>query len=211
LSLEHGTTDALTDAHVVFLPPGFHGTLGTKTRGALLLAVVPDAATLDPEFAAKPPTYRVVDWKHEPLLGSEHDARRRIYLATPALFGTKALKGEMIIYPPQTASPNHHHVGAAHFMYFLKGGGTCYASEQPFTVRAGDVVYYGDAERHYLRGADDGEMVFSEFFVPGIFKTVWVEPNKACAWNPTGTNFLGTKASREIKAHSLARGVPTDV
>lgn len=212
ITLRHGEAEALTDAHVVFLPPGFDGTLETATGGALLLAVIPDAAQLDAGFAASPPGFRIVDWKHEPLLGSQHDARRRIYLATPKLFGTRALKGEMIIYPPRTEAPNHHHEGAAHFMYFLKGGGTCYASEQPFTVRAGDIVYYDDRERHYLRGADDTEMVFSEFFVPGEFKTVWVQPNKACTWLPTGKNFLGSKASREIAAHSMAHGpAPTDV
>jgi len=43
---------------------------------------------------------------------------------TPKLFGTKAVKGEMIIYPPGMAAANHHHVGAEHFMYVLRGRGT---------------------------------------------------------------------------------------
>ena len=204
--------ERLTDAHVVFLPPEFRGRLSTRAGASLLLAVVPNAAALDPEFATNPPEYRAVDWQSEPVLGSKHDERKRIYLVTPKLFGTKAIKGEMIIYPRRTVAPNHHHEGAAHFMYFLKGGGTAYASEQPFPVRKGDVVYYHDKERHYLRGSEDGEMVFSEFFVPGVFKTVWVEENKACTWLPTGQNIRGGKASREITAHSLAHSAaPTDV
>ena len=40
------------------------------------------------------------------MLDSEYDARKRIYLVTPNLFGTKAVKGEMIIYPPGTAAVN---------------------------------------------------------------------------------------------------------
>jgi hypothetical protein len=40
---------------------------------------------------------------------------------TPKLAGTKAIKGEMIIYPPGTAAANHHHEGAEHFMYVLRG------------------------------------------------------------------------------------------
>ncbi len=87
------------------------------------------------------------------MLNSEHDARKRIYLVTPKLFGTKAVKGEMIIYPPGTAAANHHHEGAEHFMYVLRGRGTVYANEKPFPVRKGDVIYYPDRERHYLEAA----------------------------------------------------------
>lgn len=199
----------LTEAHVVFLPPLFQGVLAGKTGASFLLAVVPDAARLDPEFGVKPPAFRAVDWRNEPLLESKLDSRKRIYLVTPALFGTKAIKGEMIIYPPHAEAPNHYHVGAAHFMYFLKGGGTAFASEQPFPVRSGDVVYYFDQERHALRGGEEGEMVFSEFFVPGVVNTVWMEQEKACTWVPTGKNIRGEKPSREIKEHSYANPVST--
>jgi quercetin dioxygenase-like cupin family protein len=202
----------LGQTHVVFLPPSFTGALETKEGATFLLAVVPDAAQLDPEFAAKPPGFRTVDWKDEPLLESKHDARKRIYLVTQALFGTKAIKGEMIIYPPQTAAPEHYHIGAAHFMYFLKGGGTAFANGQPLPVKSGDVVYYFDQEPHALRSGAQNEMVFSEFFVPGVFKTVWIRPEVACTWVPTGTNIAGGKPSREIKEHSFANPLaPTDV
>jgi quercetin dioxygenase-like cupin family protein len=213
IALAHaGREQRLTEAHVVFLPPGFRGSVRTEAGASLLLALVPKAAELDPEFTAHPPGFRVVDWRNEPLLESKHDARKRIYLVTPALFGTKAIKGEMIIYPPRTEAPNHFHVGAAHFMYFLKGGGTAFANEQPFAVKSGDVVYYLDQERHALRSGDDQDMVFSEFFVPGEVKTVWVRPEIACTWVPTGKNIAGGKPSRDIKEHSFANPVaPTDV
>jgi quercetin dioxygenase-like cupin family protein len=203
-----GGSEQLTDAHVVFLPPGFEGALTTGSGAALLAAVVPDAAALDPAFAASPPAFRVVNWRTEPVLNSMHDARRRIYLVTPKLFGTCAIKGEMIIYPPGTDCPEHHHEGGAHFMYFVRGTGTYWADGKPFGVRAGDVVYYHDRERHYLRAGDE-EMVFSEFFVPGEVKTVWVEPEKVCTWLPTGRNIEGGQASREIKRHSHAE--PADI
>lgn len=205
LMLTHAAGDArLTDAHVVFLPPAFSGTLRATSRASLLLAVVPDAAQLDPEFAAKPPGFRSVDWKNEPLLESKHDARKRIYLATPALFGTKAIKGEMIIYPPRTEAPRHHHVGAAHFMYFLRGCGTAFAGERSFQVKQGDLVYYSDQEEHALRGGEGEDMIFSEFFVPAGATTVWVHPEKACTWVPTGKNIKGGTPSRDIQEHSFA-------
>ena len=188
VTLTHcGSQLPLTDAHVGFLPPGYSAILSSARGGALLYGEIPDAASLDPALTKNPPAFRVVDWTHEPVLNSEHDARKRIYLVTPKLFGTKVVKGEMIIYPPGTAAANHHHVGAEHFMYVLRGRGTVYANEQPFPVRKGDVIYYPDLERHYLEAAPDEEMVFAEFFAPGEFKTVWVDDSQICTWNRPGT------------------------
>ena len=110
----------------------------------------------------------------------------------------------MIIYPPGTEAANHHHEGAAHFMYILAGMGTCYANEQPFAVNEGDIVYYSDAERHYLRSDSMTEMRFVEFFVPGKYKTVWAPNASVCAWLPTGQNIMGNQAARHIQAHSSA-------
>jgi len=211
--LEHGSTqDALTHAHIVFLPPGFSGTLATRDGVKLVYATVPDAARFDPQFTAAPPTYKIVDWTREPMLDSEHDARKRIYVATPKLFGTKAIKGEMIIYPPGTQASNHHHEGAEHFMYVLKGRGTAFANESPIPVRQGDLIYYGDRERHYLRSEGDTEMAFVEFFVPGTYKTVWVPGAPVCTWTPTGRSLSGANPVRDIAKHSSADAVsPADV
>jgi len=207
-----GGRETLTEAHVAFLPPGFAATLSSSAGAVLLYGGVPDAAGFDPALTKNPPAFRAVDWTREPVLDSEHDARKRIYLVTPKLFGTKVVKGEMIIYPPGTAAANHHHVGTEHFMYVLRGRGTVYASEQPFPVRQGDVIYYPDLERHYLEAAPDEELVFAEFCVPGEFKTVWVDENQICTWRPTGRDIRGQMPVREIKAHSSAEVLsPGDV
>lgn len=207
-SEQHG----LTDAHVAFLPPGFAATLTSTAGSALLYGEIPNAARLDPTFTTNPPPFRLADWTREPVLDSEHDARKRIYLVTPKLFGTKAVKGEMIIYPPGTAAANHHHEGAEHFMYVLRGRGTVYANEKPFAVRQGDVIYYPDRERHYLEAAKDEELVFAEFFTPAEFKTIWVDESQVCAWLPTGRDIKGRVPAREIKAHSSAEVLsPGDV
>lgn len=160
-----GREEVLSASNVAFLPPGADARIRSAKGAALIFATVPDAKRFDPSFASAPPGYRAVDWTREPVLDSQHDARQRIYLVTPQLFGTKVLKGEMIIYPKGTMAANHHHEGAEHFMYILRGRGTAWANEQPFQVRAGDVVYYHDLERHYLKADDDSELVFSEFFV----------------------------------------------
>jgi quercetin dioxygenase-like cupin family protein len=210
--LIHGSAKvALGATHIVFLPSEFRGTLSTRGGAVFLSGQVPNAARFDTDTASEPPQFRVIDWTREPVLDSEHDARKRIYVVTPKLFGTRAIKGEMIIYPPGTEGSNHHHEGAEHFMFVLEGRGTAYASEKPIALRKGDLIHYGDRERHYLRSEGDEDMVFVEFFVPGVYKTVWAEGAPICTWNPTGRSIRGDKPVREIAGHSSASAIPQDV
>lgn len=200
-----GGKERLTSAHIAFLPPAFRGTLASRAgAAALLYAEVPDAARFDPAFARNPPGLRVVDWTREPVLASQHDARKRIYVVTPKLFRTKAIKGEMIIYPPGTEASNHHHEGAEHFMYVTRGRGTAWANEKPFPVKKGDLILYADRERHYLKSEGEEDMVFVEFFVPGEYTTIWARGAAVCTWLPTGRDIRGGKPAREIAAHSSA-------
>jgi quercetin dioxygenase-like cupin family protein len=202
----------LTGDDVAFLPPGFRGTLAAHNDAVVLYAEVPDAGRFDPQLPARSLALRVVDWTREPVLDSEHDARKRIYLATPALFGTKAIKGEMIVYPPGTECPNHHHEGAAHFMYVLAGGGTAWANEQPFHVKKGDLVWYAEGERHYLKSDPLEGMRFVEYFVPGECTTVWAPGAAVCIWRPTGKDIRGRVPAREIARHSSQDfAIPQDV
>ncbi len=203
---------AITDAHIVFLPPGFRGTLGTRSDAVVLYAEVPDAARFDPALTTQPPQLRIVDWTREPVLDSEHDARKRIYVVTPKLFGSTALKGEMIIYPPGTEAANHHHEGAEHFMYVLAGSGTAWANERPFHVKKGDLIWYSEFERHYLKSDPREELRFVEFFVPGEYNTVWAPGAPVCTWVPSGRDIRGEKPVRDIGKHSSATvASPLDV
>jgi quercetin dioxygenase-like cupin family protein len=199
-----GGEERLSSAHIAFLPPRLRGTLASRAGAALLFAEVPDAARFDPQFSSNPPRLRVVDWMREPVLESQHDARKRIYVVTPKLFDTRAIKGEMIIYPPGTEASNHHHEGAEHFMYVTRGRGTAWADERPFPVKKGDLIHYGDRERHYLKSGGGEDMVFVEFFVPGEYKTLWAPGAEVCTWLPTGRDILGRKPARDIAAHSSA-------
>ncbi|MBK5959036.1 hypothetical protein CCR97_12570 [Rhodoplanes elegans] len=194
---------AVLPTHIGLLPPGLSGTLDSEGGATLLFALVPDVGSLDPAVLKSPPPFRLVDWREEPLLKSEHDARKRIYIVTPKMFGVRAIRGEMIIYPPGTTCPVHHHEGGAHFMYFLAGQGTCYAGEtQEMQVRTGDVVYYHDREPHWVKGGETGDMIFSEFFVPSAVATVWADPSKVCTWIPMGVNHRGGAPSRTIEKHA---------
>ena len=202
----------LTADHVVFLPPGFRGTLAAHGDAAVLYAEIPDASRFDPQLQARALPLRIVDWTREPVLASEHDARSRIYLVTPKLFGTRAVRGEMIVYPPGTEASNHHHEGAEHFMYVIAGSGTAWANEQPFHVKKGDLIWYADRERHYLKSDPLEEMRFVEYFVPGECKTVWAPGASVCTWRPTGKDIRGRTPVREIARHSSADfAAPQDV
>jgi len=200
----------LTTSHVVFLPPGFGGKIHTARGATVLYARVPRAERFDPAFGKSRLDFRCVDWRAEPTLDSEHDARKRIYLVTPTLFGTRAVKGEMIIYPPGTQASNHHHEGAEHFQYFVSGQGTALLDGEPQPVRAGDTLYNYEFERHNFVNDGDEDMVFVEYFVPAECRTVWVNPELVCAWLPTGRNIDGGRPSRDIAAHSSAATVNPD-
>ena len=150
--LDGGGTLAGTDLgidRIAYMPLGFSGAFVSGDReSTLLFAEVPDAARFDAALADMPDDLRTVEWTREPVLESEHDARKRVYMATPALAGTNAFKGEMISYPPGTAAPEHHHVGAEHFQYVIAGRGTALLDGVAHQLEAGDLLYNYEHEPH---------------------------------------------------------------
>lgn len=170
----------------------------------VMLARVRRAAEYDPAIAAGAAVR--VDWGTEPVLESEHDTRRRIYLASPGLWGTEAVKGEMIIYPPGAAGAAHHHEGAEHFQFVLSGSGTAVLEGGEVELHAGDLLYNLENEVHWFANRTDQDMVFVEFFVPGANRTVWVPGANACGWNPTGIDIHGRAASRQLAYHVHGEG-----
>jgi quercetin dioxygenase-like cupin family protein len=203
-------TRQLSNSNVVFLAPGISGTMGSMDKATVLYVEVPAATRFDKDLATRAPSTTVLDWTREPLLDSKFDSRKRIYLATPKLFGTRAIKAEMIIYPPDTSGSKHRHEEAEHFKYVLKGKGTGYADDDPHSLRSGDVVYHPAGEWHYSKTEGHQEVAFIEFFVPGVFKTVWAS-ERVCTWMPSGTTIAGGIPAREIAQHSGKQGTPVDV
>ena len=187
---------------VTYLPLGYAGTFSAAEDGTrLLIATVPAAARFDPDVATTPEVPRTGHWTRKPVLKSEHDERRRIYLATRGLTGTEAYRGEMIRYPAGTKAPEHHHEGAEHFQYVLAGTGTASLAGELHTLSAGDVLYNYDKERHSFHNDSDSEFIFVEFFVPGGCKTVWAPGANVCAWLPTGADIMGRPPVRDIGYH----------
>ena len=190
-------------ASVVFALPGTPLAVSAGEPLDLLLTRVPRADRFDPALAARGGGVKIIDWKREPVLQSEHDARTRIYMATPSLVGTPAIKAEMIVYPPGTAAPQHHHEGAEHFQYIVSGRGTAVLDGKHRPLSKGDILYNYDHEPHYFFTDPDAKenLVFVEFFIPGSCKTVWIEDANVCAWLPTGKDIQGKAPVRDIAYH----------
>lgn len=165
----------------------------------VLVCHVPNAADYDPALTRG--IRSDVEWTREPVLSSEHDTRQRIYLASPSLWGTDAVKGEMIIYPPGSSGAAHHHEGAEHFQFMLSGTLVADLAGTEHELRAGDLLYNLEHEVHAFRNDSEDEAVFVEFFVPGQNTTVWVPGANACAWNPTGQDIEGRVPVRDIPSH----------
>ena len=206
-----GEDRVLGESHLLFLANAFTGRLTSYEGAELILLEVPDAARFDDGSESRLPGVQSADLGLEPMLQSEHDERTRIYVATDGLFGTRALIGELVAFPQGTVSQNHHHVGAEHFQYVLRGDATVYLDETPRRLRAGDLLYKFDRERHYCENDGSGELVFVEFFVPGEYETIWVNPERSCAWSPTGKNALGGEPSRHIATHTSDGSYHQDV
>ena len=163
LTSSHGE-NTLDRHHIAFLPPAFEGAIVSSCDTILLHARIPNAARFDRQFKSNPPSFKVIDWSKEPVLSSTHDARKRIYFVTPKLFSTKAISGEMIIYPPGTVASNHYHEGAEHFQYVMSGEGIVYLNEEPFRLKKGDILYNYERERHYFECDKSEDFIFVEFF-----------------------------------------------
>ena len=202
-SVREDSGETFSTDHVVMLARGGSVRVTASESTSVFVAEVPRAVDYDPGLEVS----RVVhDWSREPVLDSEHDARQRIYLASPKLWGTSAVKGEMIIYPPGASGAAHHHEGAEHFQYILRGAGTAETPIGRMEFQAGDLIYNFENEIHSFENNHGEDMVFIEFFVPGDSRTVWVPGADACAWNPTGLDIRGRHPVREVRGHVHGEG-----
>ena len=201
----------LAESHVFFMGPGSRGKLSASTGAIFILLNVTNALSFDPGLATTNSEIQFFDLGSEPVLESKHDERTRVYIVTKKLFGTTALAGELVIFPAGSMSANHHHTGAEHFQYILRGEGTVFLNETPHPLKSGDLVYKYDGERHYCHNNGEEEFAFVEFFVPGKWETVWADPERSCTWSPTGQNLRGGTASRDITAHTSDGTIYDDV
>lgn len=194
-------TDSMTDAHSAFLPPGFNATLSSDHGVSLLYAEIPDISRIHAGSLDSRPVFIVTEWEREPVLESEHDARKRVRLVAADICETAVMQVEMAVYPSGTASPECYNDGADTFMYFLTGRGTAQANGQEYSINQGDLVYFSNREQYSLKATNDSEMRFLEFYVPAEFKTVETDSRKTSAWRSTHRDIHGRETLLDQKAH----------
>ena len=185
---------------------GFSLDLIAVNECELLIGTIQDATIYEKDFKTQTKPITSFDWTKEPVLKAEHDSRERIYLATKGLLATEVVKGEMITYPKAASGGAHHHEGAHHFQFVLKGEGVAVLEGKEFSLSAGDVLYNLENEVHYFYNVNDSDFVFIEYFIPGESKTVWQPDANVCGWIPKGVDSQGRKPSRELSYHIHGQG-----
>jgi quercetin dioxygenase-like cupin family protein len=147
----------------------------------------------------------IINWGNEPILKSEHDDRKRVYLLSETLADTDSVKGELIIYPKNTSCPEHYHVGAEHYQFLTEGNVVAVLDGKEYELSKYDVLYNFENENHWFY-TKNSNCEFVEFFIPGEAKTIWTQTTNVCTWSPIGTDINGKKPSREIEKHVHGEG-----
>ena len=147
----------------------------------------------------------IINWGNEPILKSEHDDRKRVYLLSELLAGTDSVKGELIIYPKNTSCPEHYHVGAQHYQLITKGEVIAVLDGKETKLEKYDVLFNFENEPHWFY-TNEESCDFVEFFVPGENKTIWTKTTNVCTWSPMGVDINGQSPSRHIEKHVHGEG-----
>jgi len=147
----------------------------------------------------------IINWGNEPILKSEHDDRKRVYLLSETLADTDSVKGELIIYPKNTSCPEHYHVGAEHYQFLTEGNVVAVLDGKEYELSKYDVLYNFENENHWFY-TKNSNCEFVEFFIPGEAKTIWTQTTNVCTWSPIGTDINGKKPSRHIEKHVHGEG-----
>jgi quercetin dioxygenase-like cupin family protein len=111
-----------------------------------------------------------------PHLSSTRDKRQRIDLITEELHGTQAIRGDMIVYPPENTGSPHYHRGAVEIKYVLRGSGTFDIDGELYQVRAGHMILLERGEVHHFTTNPGEDLAFLEFWIPAAKDTAWVDP-----------------------------------
>ncbi len=116
----------------------------------------------------------VFDQETLPKLVAAKPGRERIFFVTPELAGHREFLCGVLRYE-DGMSPYHFHTGCEHFYLLLQGEATLRTEDGEQPVRAGQLVFIPDEEKHQLRAEEGQQLLFMEFQVPNRFKTTILE------------------------------------
>jgi mannose-6-phosphate isomerase-like protein (cupin superfamily) len=147
--------------------------IGPEEGDALVLSVM-----APPPGARRPlPGTRetvVVRASELPVVEEADSGKRRIYLVTEEMTGSKRAHGMIVVYGGTTVTPPHYHPDAESLFVFLEGTGVVVVNGREVTARSGRAAYFGRGDPHALWSADPAGMRFLEFHIPGTYGVVRV-------------------------------------
>jgi mannose-6-phosphate isomerase-like protein (cupin superfamily) len=116
----------------------------------------------------------VFDQRTLPKLVAVTPGRERIFFVNPELAGHRDFLAGVIRYA-DGRSPYHFHTGCEHFYLLLEGEATLRTDEGERPVRAGQLVFIPEQERHQLVARTGAPLVFMEYQAPNRFETTILE------------------------------------
>jgi mannose-6-phosphate isomerase-like protein (cupin superfamily) len=116
----------------------------------------------------------VFDQETLPKLVAAKPGRERIFFVTPELAGHNDFLTGVLRYK-DGSSPYHFHTGCEHFYLLLEGEATLRTEDGEQSIRAGQLVFIPEEERHQLVAKAGSPLAFMEFQGPNRFKTTILE------------------------------------
>jgi quercetin dioxygenase-like cupin family protein len=111
-----------------------------------------------------------------PHFRSTRDKRKRVDLITHKLQGTRAILGDLIVYPAENVGSAHYHQGAVEIKYVLRGNATFNIDGAEYPVRQGNIIVLDRGEVHHFATEAGEDLAFLEFWLPAAKDTAWVDP-----------------------------------
>jgi quercetin dioxygenase-like cupin family protein len=116
-----------------------------------------------------------------PKMQSVDPGRERIPFVNKDLAKTEDLLCGIMRYKKGAKSPYHYHEKCEHFYFLMSGKGTVQTEDGTREVKAGEVIFIPNEEKHMFRAGDD--VLIFEFQGPYKYKTVILDGDgNGLAW-----------------------------
>jgi len=112
---------------------------------------------------------------------SVEPGRERIPFVNADLAHTDDMLAGIMRYKKGSSSPYHYHEKCEHFYFMIEGIGTVETEDGVKTVKAGDLIFIPNEEKHRFRAVED--VVIFEFQGPYRYKTIILDGGgQGLAW-----------------------------
>jgi mannose-6-phosphate isomerase-like protein (cupin superfamily) len=118
---------------------------------------------------------KVLRLKDLPVVDLPEEKKRRIYLANEEIAGSERGHAMVVRYTGETLTRRHHHPNAESLFVILTGRVAFTVDGKERVLGAGEAAFFPVNDSHGLKSADDNELSFLEFHIPGAFAVSYDE------------------------------------